>query len=90
MPLDPSTLIARTTAGDAELSAPRHGLAIAQRRLLVRRGLGDDGVLFFGRGDLGKQAPGQQITDGLVVAALLELAEEFAEAGCGGGIGGVG
>jgi protein TonB len=35
MPLDPSTLIARTTAGDAELSAPRHGLAIAQRRLLT-------------------------------------------------------
>lgn len=34
MPLDPATLIARTTAGDAELSAPRHGLAIAQRRLL--------------------------------------------------------
>ena len=26
MPLDPSTLIARTTAGDAELSAPRHRL----------------------------------------------------------------
>lgn len=35
MPLDPSTLIARTTAGDAELAAPRHGLAIAQRRLLT-------------------------------------------------------
>ena len=34
MPLDPATLVARTTAGDAELSAPRHGLAIAQRRLL--------------------------------------------------------
>jgi protein TonB len=35
MPLDPATLIARTSAGDAELSAPRHGLAIAQRRLLT-------------------------------------------------------
>ncbi|HVJ76168.1 MAG TPA: TonB family protein [Casimicrobiaceae bacterium] len=35
MPLDPSTLCARTTAGDAELAAPRHGLAIAQRRLLT-------------------------------------------------------
>jgi len=35
MALDPSTLIARTAAGDAELSAPRHGLAIAQRRLLT-------------------------------------------------------
>lgn len=35
MPLDPATLIARTTAGDAELAAPRHGLAIAQRRLLT-------------------------------------------------------
>lgn len=34
MPLDPSTLCARTAAGDAELAAPRHGLAIAQRRLL--------------------------------------------------------
>jgi len=35
MPLDPSTLCARTTAGDAELAAPRNGLAIAQRRLLT-------------------------------------------------------
>jgi protein TonB len=35
MPLDPSTLCARTAAGDAELAAPRHGLAIAQRRLLT-------------------------------------------------------
>src|SRR6185295_15415201 len=35
MPLDPSTLIARTAAGDAELAAPRHGLVIAQRRLLT-------------------------------------------------------
>ena len=35
MALDPSTLIARTAAGDAELAAPRHGLAIAQRRLLT-------------------------------------------------------
>lgn len=34
MPFDPSTLCARTAAGDAELAAPRHGLAIAQRRLL--------------------------------------------------------
>jgi len=34
MPLDPATLCARTAAGDAELAAPRHGLAIAQRRLL--------------------------------------------------------
>jgi TonB family protein len=34
VPLDPSTLCARTTAGDAELAAPRHGLAIAHRRLL--------------------------------------------------------
>jgi len=33
-PLDPATLCARTAAGDAELAAPRHGLAIAQRRLL--------------------------------------------------------
>ena len=34
MPLDPATLCARTATGDAELAAPRHGLAIAQRRLL--------------------------------------------------------
>jgi len=34
MPLDPATLCARTAAGDAEMAAPRHGLAIAQRRLL--------------------------------------------------------
>ncbi len=34
MSLDPSTLCARTAAGDAELAAPRHGLAIALRRLL--------------------------------------------------------
>ncbi|CAG1011293.1 Protein TonB [Rhizobiaceae bacterium] len=34
MPLDPATLCARTAAGDAELAAPRHGLALAQRRLL--------------------------------------------------------
>ena len=34
MPFDPATLCARTAAGDAEMAAPRHGLAIAQRRLL--------------------------------------------------------
>jgi hypothetical protein len=34
MPFDPSTLVARTNAGDAELITPTHGLALGQRRLL--------------------------------------------------------
>lgn len=35
MPPDPAALCTRTALGDAELAAPRHGLAIAQRRLLA-------------------------------------------------------
>jgi protein TonB len=35
MAFDPSTLCARTTAGEAELATPRQGLALGQRRVLT-------------------------------------------------------
>ncbi len=35
MALDPSTLLSRTTAGDAELSTPTNGLSLGQRKVLT-------------------------------------------------------
>ncbi len=36
MPLDPSTVLARTAVGEGELLKPTHGLALGQRRLLTQ------------------------------------------------------